>query len=89
MPSATNGSTVRIQFDTFSNIIDGKLTTTVQTRHGINPATKKSNPPVPNATKQDPDNAIQAARAAFIKWSQSTIEERKTALTELAPAALC
>lgn len=86
MASTANGSSARVQFDTFSNIVNGKCVQTEQTRCGINPATKKSNPPVPSATKQDLDDAVQAARAAFVKWSKSTIEERQAAVVGFAEA---
>ncbi|KAK5018692.1 hypothetical protein LTR39_000834 [Cryomyces antarcticus] len=86
MPSATNGNAAKLQFDTFSNVINGKLTHTEQTRHGINPATKKPNPEVPQVTKRDLDDAVRAAKSAFAKWSRTTIEERGKALSAFADA---
>jgi acyl-CoA reductase-like NAD-dependent aldehyde dehydrogenase len=93
-PSATsaNGHTAsgdaKLDFTTFHNVINGKLTTTETTRHGINPATKKPNPEVPVATKKDLDDATDAARAAFTKWSQTTIEERQAALNAFGKALM-
>jgi acyl-CoA reductase-like NAD-dependent aldehyde dehydrogenase len=86
-PSATsNGSSGggRLQFDTFHNVINGKLVSSEKTRHGINPATKKPNPEVPIATSQDVDDAVKAAREAFKTWSQTSVEERKKALNDYA-----
>ncbi|RDW74228.1 aldehyde dehydrogenase-1 [Coleophoma crateriformis] len=85
MPSANNDTPI-LQFDTFTNTVNGKSVDTKATRCGINPATKKSNPPVPNATKQDLDDTVQAARTAFVKWSQSSVEERRAALLAFAEA---
>lgn len=86
-PSATstnNGGSGRVQFDTFSNVIDGKLVNSSKTRHGINPATKKANPEVPIATSQDVDDTVAAARKAFKSWAKTTVEERKKALNDYA-----
>lgn len=65
---------------TFHNVINNELTSTEKTRHGINPANRQPNPPVPFSTAADLDNAVNAARAAFKKWLGTSIEERRTAL---------
>ncbi|KAM5435698.1 hypothetical protein MferCBS31731_006147 [Microsporum ferrugineum] len=70
----------KMDFTSFYNTIDGKLTTTSATRHGINPANKKPNAEVPVSTQADLDNAVAAARIAFNKWSKTTFEERRKAL---------
>jgi len=83
IPSATNGSngtTAKVTFDTFQNVINGKLVSTSQTRHGINPAIKKALPEVPIATQQDVDSAVKAAKEAIIGWSRTSIEDRRAAL---------
>lgn len=90
-PSATNindsaNGTAKMDFTTFHNVINGKLVPTSKTRHGINPATKKANLEVPISTPQDVDNAVAAAKAAFKKWSRTSLEERRTALTNYANA---
>lgn len=76
-PSATHESSTnsakpvtKVQFETYSNIIDGKLTSTSKTRHGINPSNKKENWAVPIATPEDVDAAVKAARVAFKQWSK-------------------
>src|SRR6187402_497077 len=85
-PITEINSNNKIDFTKFSNVINGKLVSTSKTRHGINPATKKANWEVPIATPKDVDDAVAAARAAFVKWSKSTIEERKAALEGLGGA---
>ncbi|KAM5472307.1 hypothetical protein MauCBS54593_002898 [Microsporum audouinii] len=70
----------KMDFTTFHNTIDGKLTTTSTTRHGINPANKQPLAEVPVSTQADVDNAVAAAQAAFKKWSRTSFEERRTAL---------
>lgn len=91
-PSATNGSGGAaglksiIQFDTFSNVINGKLVSTSKTRHGINPANKKANWEVPIARPEDVDEAVTAGKIAFRKWSKTSVEERRKALLEYADA---
>lgn len=95
-PSATNtndhsnghSNGTKIDFKTFANIINGKLVPASDgaTRHGINPATKKANPPIPVATKQDLDNAVEAGRAAFKKWAKTSVQERRDALLKYADA---
>ncbi|KAE8150870.1 Aldehyde/histidinol dehydrogenase [Aspergillus avenaceus] len=70
-----------LDFTTFSNVINNELTSTAQTRHSINPANKQPNPPVPVATQADLDRAVTVARAAFKKWSKTSFEERRSALS--------
>lgn len=50
------------------------------TQHGVNPANKKPNPPVPVASHIDLDKAVMAAQAAFEQWSQYPLEDRRRAL---------
>lgn len=73
-------------FSDFKNTINGKLTTTKETRHGINPATGKPNPEVPVATQQDVDDAVAAGKAAFKTWSKVPYDERKKAVLAFADA---
>jgi acyl-CoA reductase-like NAD-dependent aldehyde dehydrogenase len=90
-PSATDGSngtngTAKIQFDTFQNVINGKLVPTSTTRHGINPATKKANLEVPVSTQKDVDDAVAAGKAAYKTWSRTSVEERREKLLAYAEA---
>jgi acyl-CoA reductase-like NAD-dependent aldehyde dehydrogenase len=76
-------------FDVFSdykNTINGKLTSTKETRFGINPATGKPNPEVPVSTKEDVDEAMAAGKAAFKKWAKVPWEDRKKAVLAYADA---
>ncbi|EFQ98696.1 aldehyde dehydrogenase [Nannizzia gypsea CBS 118893] len=70
----------KMNFSEFYNTIDGKLTTTAVTRHGINPANKKPIAEVPVCTQADLDTAVTAARTAFKQWSKTSFEERRAAL---------
>lgn len=67
-------------------MIDGKLTTTSKTRHGINPATGRPNSEVPVSTQEDVDQAMNAATAAFKFWSQVPYAKRQEAVLALADA---
>jgi len=81
------GSVGAAKFDVFTdfkNTITGKLTTTKETRHGINPATGKPNPEVPVATQHDVDDAIAAGQAAFKGWAKVPWSERAKAINAFA-----
>jgi len=83
------GSVGLPQFNVFGeyyNTIDGKLSSTQQTRHGINPSTGKPNPEVPVATQEDVDTAVAAAKKAFKTWSKTPYAERQKALNNFADA---
>ena len=56
------------------------MISTTQVPHGINPANKQQNPPVPVANEADLDRAVNGARAAFMKWSKTPLEERRKAV---------
>ncbi|OAL27793.1 hypothetical protein AYO20_09646 [Fonsecaea nubica] len=81
--TSTSGS---LDFTTFSNVIDGKLTSTEKTRHGINPATSKPNPEVPVSTPEDVDKAVAAGKEAFKTWSKTPYAERQKAMLAFADA---
>lgn len=66
-------------FGEYHNVIDGQLSSTQETRHGVNPANGKPNPEVPVATKEDVDRAVAAARKAFKSWAQVPWAERQQA----------
>ncbi|PWY93966.1 aldehyde dehydrogenase [Aspergillus sclerotioniger CBS 115572] len=69
-----------IDFTTFYNVIDNELTSTAQTRHGINPATGQPNPQVPLTPDEDIDRAVAAAGRAFRTWSRTSFYERRAAI---------
>lgn len=84
MTSAQSGGS--LDFSTFYNVIDGKLSPTQKIRHGINPATEELNPEVPVSTLEDVDRAVEAGQRAFRSWSKTTYEERRKALLAFADA---
>ncbi|KAJ5985559.1 hypothetical protein N7499_008156 [Penicillium canescens] len=75
-----------LDFTTFFNVIDNQLSSTSQTRHGVNPANTHPNPPVPVSTQNDLDKAVKAARAAFKTWSKTSFDDRRKALLAWADA---
>lgn len=83
-PSGTTG----LDFTSFHNTINGKPSSTKQTRHGINPATREPNAEVPVSTPADIDAAVSAARAAFKPWSKVSVEERQKAVSDFADAIM-
>ncbi|RMJ08843.1 hypothetical protein BHE90_000643 [Fusarium euwallaceae] len=72
--------------DNFVQYIDGQVTPTSKTRHGINPATLEAKAEVPVATQENLDNAVDAAKRAFKKWSKVPAEERRKAVLAWADA---
>lgn len=75
-----------VSFDTFSNVVDGKLKSTASTRHGINPATLEELAPVPVSTQEDLDVAVAAAAKAQVEWAKVPIEKRREAVGRFADA---
>lgn len=78
----------KLDFTTFQNVINGKLTTTDKVRQGINPATLEPLFDVPVATPKDVDAAVEAAQEAFKSWKNTTWAERSKALHAFADAFL-
>ncbi|WAO97099.1 Aldedh domain-containing protein [Fusarium falciforme] len=70
----------------FVQIIDGKPSTTKETRHGVNPANMQPKEEVPVATQDDLDCAVDAARKAFRTWSKVPYEDRRAAVLAFADA---
>lgn len=84
-PPTTKSQTIDLQSN-YVQIINGKSAPTEHVRHGINPASLKPKPDVPVATQADLDRAVDAAKAAFKKWSRVPYEERRTAVLAFADA---
>lgn len=86
--NGSNGtkSTSNLDFTTFSNIINGKPSQTTETRHSINPSTLEENPEVPVSTKQDVDDAVDAARTAAELWGDVPVADRQKAVLAYADA---
>lgn len=79
-----SGAGGSLDFTTFSNVIDGKLSSTSETRHGMNPATDKPNPEVPVSTPEDVDRAVAAAKKAFKAWGKTSYSDRRKAVLAFA-----
>ncbi|PZQ22696.1 MAG: aldehyde dehydrogenase [Sphingopyxis macrogoltabida] len=67
-------------------LIDGKLDAGGRRFAVINPATEQAIGNVPDATPDDLDRAVAAARAAFPRWAATPVAERKAALVAMARA---
>ncbi|KAH7084601.1 aldehyde dehydrogenase-like protein [Paraphoma chrysanthemicola] len=76
----------KLDWSKFYNTIDGKLETTSQTRHGIDPATGNAGPDVPISTAEHVDRAATAAHKAFASWAQVPWAGRKKAVLAFADA---
>ena len=70
----------------FGMLIDGKVCKGIANFDVINPATKELIAQAPEASPQDLDAAIVAARKAFPSWAATPIEERKAKLKALGDA---
>ena len=83
----SNGHTKQsLDWTTYKNIINGELTSTKETRHGINPATGKPNAEVPVATQDDVDQAMVAAKKASSGWAAVPFADRAKAIRAYADA---
>jgi len=81
----SEGTTFNV-WEGYYNVINGKLKSTNETRHGINPAIKKALPEVPVATPADVDEAVAAAKEAFKSWSKVPWDDRRKAVLAWADA---
>lgn len=70
----------------FSMTINGKGVTSEKTIKVLNPATEEVVAQVPDATQEDLNNAVRAAREAFPKWAALSVDERAAKLEEFADA---
>lgn len=66
--------------------INGEKVTTNKTMPVINPATEEVLAEVPVASREDLDNAVNAARKALPGWRAKSIEERRSYINKLADA---
>ncbi|KAM0270463.1 hypothetical protein ACHAQH_009404 [Verticillium albo-atrum] len=64
------------QFTTFGNLINGELRSSDSVTQGTNPSDRQPLWDVPLANKQDLEDAVSAARDAFLSWKTTTWEER-------------
>lgn len=70
----------------FKLLIGGELVSGSATFDVVNPATEQVIARAPDASKEDLDRAVAAARTAFPGWAATPIEMRKAKLNELAGA---
>jgi acyl-CoA reductase-like NAD-dependent aldehyde dehydrogenase len=70
----------------FNMTINGKPVGTENTLPVVNPATEEIIARVPNASEQDLNAAVKAARTAFAGWSMTTVDERSEMLSRLGAA---
>ena len=70
----------------FKMLIGGELVSGSATFDVVNPATEQVIARAPDASKEDLDRAVAAARTAFPGWAATPIEMRKAKLNELAGA---
>ncbi|KAL2208077.1 4-trimethylaminobutyraldehyde dehydrogenase [Sarocladium strictum] len=75
-----------LNYSQFFNIIDGRSKTTQQVRHGINPANKEQLWPAPVSSREDVDDAVDAARRAAPAWAETSWEDRRKRVCQLADA---
>jgi acyl-CoA reductase-like NAD-dependent aldehyde dehydrogenase len=74
-----------IDFDRdYRHTINGRLATSDGTFAAFNPATRSRIADVPDATREQLDEAVDAAVAAFAQWRSSTKEQRTAALNGIA-----
>jgi len=65
-------------------LIDGQMVDGDAVMDVINPATEEVLAQAPRASKAQLDKAVAAAKAAFPKWSRTSIDERKKVLNAIA-----
>jgi len=65
-----------VDFETFSNVVDGQSRNSKEKYQGVNPATKEKLWDVPVASLDDVDDAVAAANKAYKEWSRTTWEYR-------------
>ncbi|RFU31123.1 hypothetical protein B7463_g5202, partial [Scytalidium lignicola] len=73
----------KVSFESFANVIDGKLRYGTATAHAIDPSTGKNNWGIPVATAQDLEDAVTSAKKAYVLWSAKPWSERAVAVGRL------
>ena len=68
----------------YNLLIDGKLVPGALTLPVINPATEEVVTHAPRASRGQLDEAVNAAAEAFPAWAQTSVDERRDALTAIA-----
>lgn len=73
-------------FSDYNHLIDGKLEGSASSFDVINPATEQVLATVPDASKDQFEQAVAASRRAFKTWSKTPREERQAMLEKFAAA---
>lgn len=71
-----------VRYDRFSNIIDGGPSDADRHCYGVDPTNEEKLWPVPVASPEDVERAVQAAKRAFASWSTTTWEKRSQELVK-------
>jgi acyl-CoA reductase-like NAD-dependent aldehyde dehydrogenase len=66
-----------LNFETFTNTVNGQQRGSKEIHHGVNPATGEELWDVPIASEKDLNDAVEAAQKAFPAWRDTPIEKRK------------
>ena len=74
--------------DDYAMLVGGERVSGGATFDVVNPATEQVIASAPDATREDLDRAVAAARTAFPAWAATPITERKAKLMELGQAVL-
>ena len=72
--------------DQYVMTIDGKSVAADSTFEAYNPATKETIANVPDASKEQLDEAVASARHAFQTWSTAPLAERQAAVAAIGQA---
>ncbi|UPL02853.1 hypothetical protein LCI18_013787 [Fusarium solani-melongenae] len=86
MAGTSSTAPVALEFETFLNVVDGKLAWTEATRNSVNPSTLDENPQVPLSTPADVDKAVEAATKAWPAWAETPWAKRQDAIKAYAGA---
>ena len=71
---------------TYANLINGEMVTTGATFEVVNPANEEVVGLAPSCGKDELDQAVAAARAAFKTWRKTSAEERQKVVQGIAGA---
>ncbi|MFZ6649336.1 aldehyde dehydrogenase family protein [Undibacterium sp. TJN25] len=86
MSTSTNSHVAALQDKQFRHLIDGGLQDSTDSFDVINPATGEVFARSPDASRSQFEEAVTAARRAFVGWSKAGFSERRHQLERLADA---
>lgn len=82
----TNSPSTSLQKRSFAHLIDGRLQSSDEFFDVINPSSGKAFVQCPSASQEQFEQAVTAARRAFVLWSKTTFDERRSYLSRFADA---